>query len=154
MLFRQRKPESEKPCSDTSRDQLYGHKYGILFDIDPQISYLNDRICRLFAELFPLFDGFPEGIWISQQTVSEGLNACQVRFWVFAKTSDALKEFAIWFEAFFRREGVIELFERFVQSALDEPDTLKVTLADWSRELVTDAELRKAVEGELGEGIL
>jgi hypothetical protein len=151
MRFRRRKAETEPPVEAEAPElvNLQAHKYSIQFNISPEISYLNARMCQLLAEFFPLFDGFPEGVWISQQAVDEGLDFCKVSFWAFAEEPDAIKEFSIWFGAVFRRENVIDLLERFIKYALDDPDGLEISLVDWGRAYVTEAELRKAVDNEL-----
>ena len=82
---RKRKTEHEQPSVEpamTPPMPLQAHKYSIQFDISPEISYLNDQVCCLLAEFLPLFQDFPEGVWISQQAVDEGLDFCKVNFWV------------------------------------------------------------------------
>ena len=100
----------------------------------------------------PLFEGFPAGVWISQQTVEEGLDFCQVNFWTFAEEPDPIKAFSIWFQAFFRDERVIDLLERFVKHALEDSDEIEITLLDWARVHVTEDEARQAAEKERGLG--
>lgn len=153
MRFR-RKGKTASDLSPSNRQTempepyLQAHKYSIQFDISPEISYLNDSLPRLLPELLLLFEGFPEGVWISQQAVEEGLNFCQVTFWSFAEEPDAIKAFSIWFQAFFRDERVIDLLERFVKHALDDSDEIEVTLLDWARVHVTEEEGRQAAEKE------
>ena len=134
-------PEAPEP-------RLQAHKYSIEFDISPEISYLNDPLPRLLPEFLPLFEGFPEGVRISQQTVDEGLDFCQVTFWTFAEDPDAIKAFSIWFQAFFRNERVIDLLERFMKHALDDSAEIEVALLDWARVHVTEEEARQAAEKE------
>ena len=81
---------------------LHAHRYAIHFDISPQITYLNHELPIIIADLLPLFQGFPDDMWISQQSIDEGLDFCRVLFWVFSESSDALKFFGIWFQALFR----------------------------------------------------
>ena len=153
MRFRRK---GETPSSPSSTDRptevsdlyLQAHKYSIQFDISPEISYLNESLPRLLPEFLPLFEGFPEGVWISKQTVEEGLDFCQVTFWVFAEKPDAIKAFSLWFQAFFRDEGIIDLLERFVKHALEDSDEIEVALLDWARVHVTEEEVRQAVEKE------
>ena len=134
--------------TEMSDPHLQAHKYSIQFDISPGISYLNDSLPRLLPEFLPLFEGFPEGVRISQQAVEEGLDFCQVTFWAFAEEPDAIKAFSIWFQAFFRDERVITLLERFVKHALEDSDEIEVTLLDWTRVHVTVEETEQAAEGE------
>ena len=124
------------------------HKYNIQFDISPEISYLNDSLPQLLPEFLPLFEGFPKGVWISQQVVEEGLDFCQVTFWAFAEEPDAIKAFSIWFQAFFRDERVINLLERYIKYALEDSDEIEVSLLDWARVHVTEEEVRQAAEKE------
>lgn len=131
-----------------SQPYLQAHKYSIEFDISPEISYLNDSLPQLLPEFFPLFEGFPEGIWISQQVVEEGLDFCRVTFWVFAEVPDAIKVFSIWFQGFFRDERVIDLLERYVKRSLDDSDAIEVSLLDWTRIHVAEEEVRQAAEEE------
>ena len=157
MRFRRKE---KNPSSSTSANcqtkmpdlHLQAHKYSIQFDISPEISYLNDALPRLLPEFLPLFEGFPAGVWISQQTVEEGLDFCQVNFWTFAEEPDPIKAFSIWFQAFFRDERVIDLLERFVKHALEDSDEIEITLLDWARVHVTEDEARQAAEKERGLG--
>ena len=139
-------PSNQQP--EVCHSHLQAHKYSIQFDISPEISYLNDSLPRLLPEFLPLFEGFPEGVWISQEAVSEGLDSCQVNFWAFAEESDAIKAFSIWFQAFFRDERVIDLLERFVKYALEDSGDIEVTLLDWTRSHATEEEVRQIVEEE------
>jgi hypothetical protein len=145
---------AEQPATDRPTEalqvHLQAHKYGIQFDISPEISYLTDPLPRLLPEFLPLFEGFPEGVWISQQVVDEGLDFCRVTFWAFAEEPDTIKEFSIWFQAFFRDEQVIDLLERFIKHAIESPDEIEVALVDWARVHVhvTEEEARKIVEQE------
>ena len=134
--------------AEGSQSYLQAHKYSIQFDISPEISYLNDSLPQLLPEFLPLFEGYPKGVWISQQNVEEGLDLCQVTFWVFAEKPDAIKLFSIWFQAFLRDERVIDLLERFVKYALEDSDEIEVTLLDWARVHVTEVEAQQAAKGE------
>ena len=58
----------------------YAHKYAIHFDILPEISYLNEELPLLIADLLPIFHGFPQDAWISEKWVDEGLDFCRVVF--------------------------------------------------------------------------
>lgn len=153
MLFRRKEknPSSSSPRSGENRVpdlDLQAHKYSIQFDISPEISYLNDALPNLLPEFLPLFEGFPDDVWISQQAVDEGLDFCQVNFWAFAEEPDPLKTFSIWFQAFFRDERIIDLMERFVQHALEDSDEMEIVLLDWARIHVTEEEARRAAEKE------
>lgn len=127
---------------------LDAHKYTIHFDILPDISYLNQEIPIIIAELLPLFHQFPKDVWISQQSVDEGLDFCRVVFWVFSESSDALKIFSIWFQAIFREAQVAETLERLVGCALDDPDAAEVELTDWTRLHALEADVKKAIQTE------
>ena len=153
MRFRRKEDTASNPSPSTRHAKvpdlcLQAHKYSIQFDISPEISYLNDSLPRLLPEFLPLFGGFPNGIWISQQTVEEGLDFCQVTFWAFAQEPDAIKAFSIWFQAFFRDEQIIDLLERFIKHALEDSDEIEVALLDWARIHVTEEEVRQVVEEE------
>lgn len=127
---------------------FYAHKYAIHFDILPEISYLNQEIPIIIAELLPILHQFPEDVWISQQSIDEGLDFCRVVFWVFSESSDALKTFSIWFQAIFREAQVAETLERLVGCALDDPDAAKIELTDWTRLHALEADIEKAIQSE------
>ena len=157
MRFRRKEKTASDPSpinqqTEVSDPYLHTHKYSIQFDISPEISYLNDALPRLLPDFLPLFEGFPEGVWISQQTVDEGLDFCQVAFWAFAEEPDAIKAFSIWFQGFFRDERIIDLLERFVTHALDDPGEIEVVLLDWARVHVAEEEVRQAAEQERDSG--
>lgn len=130
---------------------LLAHKYAIQFDILPEISYLDHERVVVIADLLPLFRGFPEGVWISQQSVDEGLDFCRVILWVFSESADAIKSFSIWFQALFRNTHLAETLERLVYFALDDAIDLEVELTDWTRLLASDAEFSEAVQNEKAE---
>ena len=111
----------------------HSHKYAIHFDILPEISYLNEDLPVLIADLLPIFHGFPEDVWISEKSVDEGLDFCRVVFLVSAESPDAIKTFANWFQAIFREPSVAEVLERLVAHALDEPNDAEVILTNWTR---------------------
>ena len=153
MRFRRKRQAEGDPSpagGQTKVPQAYlqAHKYNIQFDISPEISYLNDALPSLLPEFLRLFEGFPEGVWVSQQAVDEGLDSCQINFWAFAEEPDAIKAFSIWFQAFFRDARVIDLLERFIKYALDDSDEIEVVLLDWARVHVTEEEAREAVDKE------
>ena len=153
MRFRRKAETASNPSPTNQQAEmpdlyLQAHKYSIQFDISPEISYLNDSLPLLLPEFLPLFEEFPQGVWISQQVVEEGLDFCQVTFWAFAEEPDAIKAFSIWFQAFFRDERIIDLLERFVKHALDDSDEIEVALLDWARVHVTEDEVRQATEEE------
>ena len=154
MRFRRKEKTRNDPLPTDQRPEvtqvdLQAHKYSIEFDISPEISYLNDPLPQLLPEFLPLFEGFPGGVWISQQVVEEGLDFCRVTFWAFTESPEAIKAFSIWFQEFFRDERIIDLLERFVKYALEDADGLEVALLDWARIHVTEDEVRRAVEVEL-----
>ena len=111
----------------------YAHKYAIHFDILPEISYLNQELTVLVADLLPIFHNFPKDVHISERWVDEGLDFCRVIFWVSAESPDAIKTFGNWFQAIFREPSVAEVLERLVAHALDEPNAAEVILTDWTR---------------------
>ena len=131
--------------------ELLAHKYAIQFDISPEISYLDHERVVVIADLLPLLRGFPEGVWISQQSVDEGLDFCRVIIWVFSESADAIKSFSIWFQALFRNTHLAETLERLVYYALDDAIDLEVELTDWTRILASDAETSEAVQNEKAE---
>ena len=111
----------------------HAHKYAIHFDILPEISYLNEDLPVLIADLLPILHGFPEDVWISEKWVDEGLDFCRVVFSVCSESADAIKTFGNWFQAVFRETAVTEVLERLVTQALDEPNNAEVILSDWTR---------------------
>lgn len=111
----------------------HAHKYAIHFDILPEISYLNQDLTVLVADLLPLFRDFPKDVQISERWVDEGLDFCRVIFWASAESADAIKTFGNWFQAIFRESSVAEVLERLVMYALDEPNDAEVILSDWTR---------------------
>ena len=111
----------------------YAHKYAVHFDILPEISYLNEELPVLIADLLPIFHGFPQDVWISEKWVDEGLDFCRVIFWVSAESPDAIKSFGNWFQAIFREPSVAEVLERLVTCALDDSNDIEVILTDWTR---------------------
>ncbi len=131
--------------------ELLTHKYAIQFDISPEISYLDHDRVIVIADLLPLFHGFPESVWISQQSVDEGLDFCRVILWVFSESADAIKSFSIWFQALFRNTHLAETLERLVYFALDDATDLEVELTDWTRLLASDAEFSEVVQNEKAE---
>lgn len=131
--------------------ELFTHKYAIQFDISPEISYLDHDRVIVIADLLPLFRGFPESVWISQQSVDEGLDFCRVILWVFSESADAIKSFSIWFQALFRNTHLAETLERLVYYALDDAIDLEVELTDWTRLLASDAEFSEVVQNEKAE---
>ncbi len=131
--------------------ELLTHKYAIQFDISPEISYLDHDRVIVIADLLPLFRGFPESVWISQQSVDEGLDFCRVIIWVFSESADAIKSFSIWFQALFRNTHLAEILERLVYYALDDAIDLEVELTDWTRLLASDAEFSEVVQNEKAE---
>ena len=96
----------------------------------------------------PYLRTFPKKSGSRSKLLEEGLDFCQVTFWAFAEEPDAIKAFSIWFQAFFRDEGIIDLLERFVKHALEDPDEIEVTLLDWARVHVAEEEVRQAAEEE------
>lgn len=127
---------------------LHAHRYTVHFDIHPNISYLNQDMVVIIADLLQLFNQYPDGVWISQQSVDEGIDFCRVNFWVFSVSSDKLKEFSIWFQALFREAGVANVLERIVICALDEADGIDVELSDWTRLNATETDVQKALQYE------
>ncbi len=124
---------------------LYAHKYAVHFDILPEISYLDQEVPVLIADLLPLFHGFPEAVWISQQRVDEGLDFSRVIFWAFSESPEAIKTFGIWFQAVFREAPVAETLERLVLCALEAAEEIEVALTDWTRLHATEAEIAEAI---------
>ena len=154
MLFRRRKDTTHVTCrSDTQEKSapipLQAYKLSVRFDILPEISYLDDNLCALLVDFFPLLHGFPENVWISQKKCEEGLDFCQLNFWAFSKTPNAIKEFSIWFQGIFRDTDISSLLERFVLHAIEKPNQAEVCLSDWSRLHVTQPEVREIVSQEM-----
>ena len=115
------------------QSSLYTHKYAIHFDILPEISYLNQELPLLIADFLQLFEGFPQGVEITEKSVDEGLDFCRVVFSACSESPDDVKTFGNWFQAVFREPLVAEILERLVACALDEPNDIEVILTDWTR---------------------
>lgn len=137
------------PQAEDLPNTLHANKYGIRFDILPEIPYLDAQLCRLIAGILPLCKGFPEKVWLSQEKVEEGLDFCSVDFWAFSEESEAIKEFSIWFEGFFREASVSQFLEHFVEHALEKDKDEEVMLANWSRIHATEDEVEAAVKREM-----
>ncbi len=132
---------------------LQAHKYAVHFDILPEITYLNQKLPIIIADLLQLFHGFPDNLWISQQSVDEGLDFCRVIFWVFSESSDSLKTFGIWFQAIFRETQITDTLENLVTCSLEEPDAIEVALTDWTRLNTLAADVQKAIQTEIEKGM-
>ena len=111
----------------------HSYKYAVHFDILPGISYLNQELPLLIADFLQLFEGFPQGVEITEKSVDEGLDFCRVVFSVCSESPDDVKTFGNWFQAIFREPLVAEILERLVTYALDEPNEAEVILTDWTR---------------------
>ena len=111
----------------------HSHKYAIHFDILPEISYLNEELPLLITDFLQLFEGFPQGVEITEKSVDEGLDFCRVVFTVSAESPDAIKTFANWFQAIFREPRITHVLERLIVCALDESSDTEVMLTDWTR---------------------
>ncbi len=131
--------------------ELLTQKYAIQFDISPEISYLDHDRVVVIADLLTLFHGFPEGVWVSQQSVDEGMDFCRVIIWVFSESADAIKTFSIWFQALFRNTHLADTLERLVYYALDDATDIEVELTDWTRILASDAEYSEVAQIEKAE---
>lgn len=152
-LRRKHKTDFEPAVNDSPAEnfpnELHANKYGIRFDILPEISYLDAQLCRLIVDILPLCKGFPEEVWLSQEKVEEGLDFCSVNFWVFSEESETIKEFSIWFESFFRDASVSQFLERFVEHALEKAGDEEVILANWSRIHAAEDEVKAIVKREI-----
>ena len=135
---------------DNTQD-LITYKFAIQFDVIPEITYLNHSIPILIAELLPIIDGYPNDVWVSQQYVDEGLDFCRIVFWVFSKSSDAMKRFTIWFQAIFRDEKVSTILEQLIRSALDDPDEVDINLSDWTRIYTSSDDIQTAIDIEVSK---
>ena len=111
----------------------YTYKYAIHFDILPEISYLNQELPLLIADFLQIFEGFPQGVEITEKSVDEGLDFCRVVFSVCSEFPDDVKTFGNWFQAIFREPLIAGILERLVACALDESDDIEVILTDWTR---------------------
>lgn len=127
---------------------LYAHRYAIHFDILPNITYLNQDLVAVIADLLQLFHQFPDSVWISQQSVDEGLDFCRVNFWVFSDSSAMQKQFSIWFQALFREAEVTDVLVRLVSLALEESDGIEIELTDWTRLNVLETDIQHAIQTE------
>lgn len=111
----------------------HSHKYAVHFDILPEISYLNQDLVLLIADLLPTFHDFPQDVEISEKSVDEGLDFCRVVFCVSSESPDAIKTFGNWFQAIFREPSIATVLERLIACALEEPNDVEVILTDWTR---------------------
>lgn len=128
---------------------ILAQRYAIHFDISPQISYLNQEFPQIIADLLPLFQGFPQDVWVSQKSIDEGIDFCRVVFWVFSESSNAMKSFGIWFQALFRELQVANTLERIVGCALDEADNIEVELVNWTRVHALPMDVQNAIQNEI-----
>lgn len=128
---------------------LITYKFAIHFDVIPEITYLNQSIPILIAELLPIIEGYPNDVWVSQQYVDEGLDFCRVVFWVFSESTDAMKRFTIWFQAIFRDEKVSMILEQLIICALDDPDEVDINLTDWTRIYTSRDDMQTAIDIEV-----
>ena len=149
MLFN----KEDEMIEEINKKDLIAHKYAIQFDIHPEISYLNHDLLVTIADLLKLFHNFPNDVWISQQSVDEGLDFCRIIFWVFSNSSDALKAFGIWFQSLFREAKVAETLERLVSYSLDEQESVEVVLSDWIRVNALAADVVKAIRCEVKNSV-
>ena len=128
---------------------IHAHRYAIHFDISPQITYLDHEFILIIADLLPIFQGFPDDVKISQQSIDEGLDFCRVLFWVFSESSDALKSFSIWFQGLFRDAHIASTLERIVDFALEEGGDITVELSDWTRVHTLPKDVQNVVQTEI-----
>ena len=138
---------------DTSSDKnspsnLITYKFAIQFDVLPEITYLNQSIPILITDLLPILEGFPIDVWISQQSIDEGLDFCRVIFWVFSESTDAMKRFTIWFQEIFRDQKVSGFLERLIRCSLDDPEQIDIILSDWTRIYTSSADNQAAIDAE------
>lgn len=138
---------------DTSSDKnspsnLITYKFAIQFDVIPEITYLNQSIPILITDLLPILEGFPIDVWISQQSIDEGLDFCRVIFWVFSESTDAIKRFTIWFQAIFRDQKISGFLESLVRCALDDPEQIDIILSDWTRIYTSSDDNQAAIDAE------
>ena len=92
-----------------------GHQ--IHFDILPEITYLNDQI--LLNRASEILAQFPTTVKLDLLDIEEGLDFCQIRFWAFTTIADKIKQFSIWFQAYFRHPSISAELENIVRSTLD-----------------------------------
>ena len=111
----------------------HAYKYAVQFDILPEISYLNEELPLLIADLLPIFHGFPQDVWISEKWVDEGLDFCRLFSGCAPNPRMRLNRSEIGFRAIFREPSVAEVLERLVTCALDDSDDIEVILTDWTR---------------------
>ena len=128
---------------NSNSQQIQAHFYQIHFDILPEITYLNDQF--LLDSAIADIGQFPTEVEIKFIQIEEGLDFCQIRFWVFSTSADVIKSFGIWFQAHFRQPEVVERLEELVHSSLDNNQELEVILSDWSRILVQPPEVEKVI---------
>ena len=128
---------------NSNPQQTQAHFYQIHFDILPEITYLNDQF--LLNSAIASIGQFPTEVEIKSIQIEEGLDFCQIRFWVFSTSADAIKSFGIWFQAHFRQHEVVKRLEEMVHLSLDDNQELEVILSDWSRILVQPPEVEKAI---------
>ena len=138
---------------DTSSDKyspsnLITYKFAIHFDVLPEITYLNQSIPILITDLLPILEGFPIDVWISRQSIDEGLDFCRVIFWVFSESTDAMKRFTIWFQEIFRDQKVSGFLERLIRCSLDDPQQIDIILSDWTRIYTSSDDNQAAIDAE------
>ena len=131
-----------------NKRNLITYKFAIQFDVLPEITYLNQSIPILITDLLPILDGFPIDVWISQESVDEGLDFCRVIFWVFSEATEAMKKFIIWFQAVFRDEKVARFLEQLILCSLEDADDIEINLSDWTRIYTSTADNQAAINVE------
>ena len=113
----------------------------IYFDILPEITYFNDQI--LLNRASGILAQFSTTAKLDLLDIEEGLDFCQIRFWL-TTIADKIKQFSIWFQAYFRHPSISAELENIVCSTLDNNEQLEVVLSDSSRLLIQPPEIKKS----------
>tara|TARA_B100000686_G_C16388551_1_gene761264 strand:- start:183 stop:602 length:420 start_codon:yes stop_codon:yes gene_type:complete len=122
---------------------IHAHHYQVHFDILPEITYLDDR--NLLNQSIRTLARFPSIVTLDLVRIEEGLDFCQIRFWAFTKYTERIKQFSIWFQAYFRHPRISSELEEMVWNNIEDNKSISVILSDWSRILVQPEQIKQAI---------
>lgn len=123
---------------------IQAHQYQIHFDILPEITYLDDQ--NLLNRSIDSVSKFPNTVTLDSVEIEEGLDFCQIRFWAFTRFANKIKQFSIWFQAYFRQPHISAELEKMVWDNIEDNKNVSVILSDWSRVLVQPDQIKKAID--------
>ena len=125
------------------KQSVHAHQYQIHFDILPEITYLDDH--NLLSQSIRSLTRFPRIVTLDLVEIEEGLDFCQIRFWAFTKHTEKIKQFSIWFQAYFRHPHISSELEEMIWNNIEDNKSISVILSDWSRILVQPQQIKQAI---------